>query len=214
MGQRKLVLVSQQFLLRHALACLLLACSWPDAIEEYNCLGDYLVSENAFNPCTIIADAELPEAQLNELIRFAKKFNQKIVIIGSSHYEKRLVSLMKLKADGYLTMDSTAEDLIIKMHKIQQGTPIIDNCLIPAMVDELSGNSEEKAIVEKYNLLTAREKEVLKLLALGFSNSQIASELVISINTVKNHVHNVLDKLTIDNRTQLASYAYTMGLVS
>lgn len=213
MDKLKLFLVSQQSLLRQALACLLLAGSWPGKIGEYNCSHDFMVSENTLGPGIILADAELPETQLNELICFARKSKQKVAIIGSSYYKKRLVDLMLLKADGYLTLDLTTEQFFMMLHKLELNIPIIDDSLIPAMVDKLSFKSEENA-VEKYNLLTTREKEVLELLALGFSNSQIASELVISINTVKNHVHNVLEKLTIDNRTQLVSYAFTMGLVS
>lgn len=213
MNQFKIALVSQQSLLRHALACLLLSGSWPGIIEEYNCADDVL-SRGIADSVIIVADAELPEPELRELGSCARKSGQKIVFIGSRYYEKRLLGLMKLKADGYLTLDSTVEDLMLKLHKIGLGFPVIDDHLIPAMVDKLSGNDEECVCQSKYNSLTPREKEVLNLLAAGFSNRQIADKLVISLNTVKNHVHNVLEKLMIENRTQLVSYAYTTGLVS
>lgn len=213
MNQFKIALVSQQSLLRHALACLLLSGSWPGIIEEYNCADDVL-SRGIADSVIIVADAELTDSELSELSCCARKFGQKIVFIGSRYYEKRLLGLMKLKADGYLTLDSTAEDLILKLHKVGLGIPIVDDHLIPAMVDRLAGNDEERFCLDKYNSLTPREKEILNLLAAGFSNRQIAEKLVISLNTVKNHVHNVLEKLMIENRTQLVSYAHTMGLVS
>ncbi len=214
MHQSALVIVSRQALLRRALACLLISRLRYGEVKEYGSGGEIGLSSGITGHSIYIVDAELPDAEIGEIINLASSSHDKAIIFGSSYSKGRLVELMVLKADGYFTTDLPEAELQVFLEKVWQGGPVIADNLIPEMVNKLSdtakGGIEDK---NAYSLLTPREKEILKLLAAGSTNDQIAKKLVISIYTVKNHVHNILEKLGITNRTQLVSFALTRGLV-
>lgn len=213
MGRKKLILISKQTLQRHALAHLLSAFTGYKAIEEYRFWPEVAFRQDHTEICLYLADAELPDSQLNELMLFARKHRDKVAIIGSSYNKERLLDLLPLKADAYLTLDSSQEEFIKQLERIELDERVIADTLIPLMLDKLSDSLDEKNTVHTYSSLTAREKQILNFLAAGYTNNQIAEELVISVYTVKNHVHNVLDKLGFENRTQLVSFAFAGGFV-
>jgi len=213
MGIKKLILISKQTLQYHALACLLSTCTKYQSIEEYQSWPEVTLRNDHTDRCMYLVDAEMPNSQFNELIFFARKYHDKVAIIGSSYNKDRLINLLSLKADAYLTLECSKDDFIRQLKRIEMDEQVIADCLIPLMVDKLSDKSDEKHMVKMYGSLTAREKQILNFLAAGYTNNQIAEELVISVYTVKNHVHNVLEKLGFENRTQLASYAFTGGFI-
>ncbi|MFZ5640193.1 MAG: response regulator transcription factor [Bacillota bacterium] len=214
MDRPALVIISRQLLLRRALACLLTSGMRYGEVKEYGSGGEIGISAGRTVRSIYIIDAELPEAEIGELINLVWRSHDKVIIFGSSYNKERLVELISFKADGYFTTDLPEAELPVFLEKVRQGGPVIADNLIPEMVNKLSdtakGGTEDK---KACSLLTPREKEILKLLAAGNTNDQIAKKLVISIYTVKNHVHNILEKLGITNRTQLVSFALTRGLV-
>lgn len=209
------VIVSRQVLWRHALACLLMSWTHYETIQECGCAGEIDLLAQSKGCFEYIIDAELPDDQIGEIVKLSANNHNKVVIIGSSYNKKRLIELMALKADGYLTTDLSSEEFLMMMEKVWQGGSVIADSLIPDLVNKLSDLSGDRTEEKKaFNTLTPREEEILKLLAAGCTNLQIAKKLFISIYTVKNHVHNILEKLGISNRAQLVSYALTSGLVS
>lgn len=213
MGRKKLIIISKQTLQRHALACLLSTCTRYKTIEEYQFWPEVAFRQDT-GLCLYLVDAELPDSQFNELMLFARTHNDKVAIIGSSYNKERLLDLLPLKADAYLTLDSSHEEFIKQLERIELDERVIADTLVPLMVDKLSDSSDGKQTACTFSSLTAREKQILNFLAAGYTNSQIAEELVISVYTVKNHVHNVLEKLGFENRTQLVSFAFSGGFVS
>ena len=207
--------VSPEVLLRHSLACLLSAFSGYKKVAEADNAQDVMVKEKNINNCILILDAGLPETEISRMIEFAKRGKNKVIIMGCGADRKRLVSLIPLKADGYLTTKLAPEEFFNLLGQVvQTEEPVIDTSLFPEMVDRLSDESVAVMKAETVvNLLTPREMDILRLLASGHTNGQISEKLFISVYTVKNHVHNILEKLGIENRTRLASYALTRGLV-
>ena len=106
--------------------------------------------------------------------------------------------------------DSHADDIIQAVRDVHEGKSALDPVIARKLIAQLAGRAENKPP----ETLTPRETDVLKLIANGLSNSQIASELVISENTVKGHVSNILSKLQLENRTQAVLYALREGLVT
>jgi len=213
MGKPALIIVSQQVLFRRALAYLFSSGAQYEVTAECGGPDELPSGEQVTGYCLFIVDAELPDSQIHQVADFARNSHHKIVILGSVNNKQRLVKLMPLKADGYFTTDLSEQELPALLEKVERGGPVIADSLVPELVNKVSRALDENTADEGYASLTPREKEILKLLATGSTNGQIAKKLVISVSTVKNHVHNILDKLGINNRSQLVSYALTRGLV-
>lgn len=215
MDKPGLVIISRQALWRHALACLLKSRTQYVTVREYNGTGEISLEAKNTGSLIYFVDAELPDVQIGDIVNMSGNGHNKVIIFGSSYYKERLIELMPLKADGYLATDLSGEEFVVFLEKVRQGGPVIADSLIPELVNRLSDISGERTDEKKaYSTLTPREKEILKLLAAGNTNGQIAKKLVISVYTVKNHVHKILEKMEITNRAQLVSYALTSGLVS
>ncbi len=208
-----LYIISRQTLLRQALSHLLSGSNRFREINGSVCFSESRLKAGALEENTwFIIDAELPDYEIQELLLLANRGGGRVIILGSSYNAKRIIELMPLKADGYLTTDSPQDELFAILEKVESGGPVIADSLIPDMMNRLSASLQVKP--EKEILLTPREQEILELLAQGYTNGQIAKKLIISVNTVKNHVHNILEKLGVSNRAKLVSYAMTRGLVS
>jgi DNA-binding NarL/FixJ family response regulator len=113
-------------------------------------------------------------------------------------------------ATGYVLKDDSLEDLIETVRAAQDGKVFVSPQIAAAIMERLSGLARLFSDVEN-NItnatdLTARELEVLKLISEGRTNQQIAENLVIEVGTVKNHVHNILDKLNVSSRREAAAY--------
>ena len=117
-------------------------------------------------------------------------------------------------ACGYLLKDSSIQDLIMGIRAAAAGESLISPQIAAKLLQRLRAQStSEDAAAMIQAELSDREIEVLKLIANGKDNAQIASELFISPKTVKNHISNILMKLQIDNRIQAAVYAVRSGIV-
>lgn len=213
MSQSKIAIISHQKLYRRALAYLLPATTDFTVQGEYECSEDLGAAGHSGDSIIYIIDGELPASEIGAVIRLAHRLKNRSVILGSANYRKKLIELIPLKADGYFTTDLSDSDFAGLLKKVENGGPVISDSLLPELVNKFSEQAGEYSKHEKQNVLTPREKEIVKLLTTGRTNTQISKELIISIYTVKNHVHNILDKLGIKNRSELVSYALTYGLI-
>lgn len=134
-----------------------------------------------------------------------------VVMLTSSENEEHLYEAMRLGASGYLLKSLDAVELFDLLTRVIQGEVAMTRTMASRLLKGLAaGHGDNQDEKEK---LTDREAEVLKLVARGFSNPQIAAELTITVNTVKSHLKNILAKLKLDNRTQVAAYAAKSGLL-
>jgi DNA-binding NarL/FixJ family response regulator len=129
---------------------------------------------------------------------------QKIVVLSSSQDPQDLLYLLKCHTDGYLLKNTTPEQLVEDIFAICSGETRVSQGLMHVLL----AYAKDETIVYKQDidLLTMREKEVLELLASGKMNQEIAKDLSISINTVKNHVKSILSKLSLQSRSQAIAY--------
>lgn len=136
------------------------------------------------------------------------------ILVLTAHGDRELVQgMLQAGATGYLLKDEDPAAIVDGVRAVAQGRP----WLSPAVAQSLSGQpaSGEKALMaEAQGLpLSMRELEVLRLLARGYSNEQIANALMISEGTVKNHVTNIYDKLKVHTRAEAVAWAWEQGLV-
>ena len=134
-----------------------------------------------------------------------------IIFLTSSETDEHLFEAIRLGAAGYLLKNLDADELFDLIAGIARGEAAITRAMAARLLKGVSNNSIQS---QDGSLgLTEREIEVLQLVARGASNPQIADQLFITINTVKTHLRNILVKLNLENRTQVAAYAVQNGLV-
>jgi len=134
----------------------------------------------------------------------------RILIITSFVDDEKVIAAIRAGASGYLLKDSSPEDLYRALIEISAGGSILPSNIVDVLVRELQRPETPPAVVIP---LTAREVEILKMVAQGMPNQEIADRLVISIWTVRTHITAILNKLHLENRTQAALYAIRVGLV-
>lgn len=134
----------------------------------------------------------------------------KIVIVTSFIDDEKVIPAIEAGASGYLLKSSSAEEIAQSIRKVYAGEKVLEQPVTDVVLKNMS-KKHEKQLHED---LTVREKEVLQLIAKGYSNQEIADELFISLKTVKTHVSNILSKLMVEDRTQVAIYAFKHNLVA
>jgi NarL family two-component system response regulator LiaR len=135
----------------------------------------------------------------------------KIVVLTSYHQDEYIFPALQAGAISYILKDVKMDELADALRRASQGEATLHPRVASRVIQELHGSNREE--LNPYTELTEREMEVLKLIAKGQSNSEIAESLVISVNTVKGHVSNILSKLHLADRTQAAVYAWRQGIV-
>jgi NarL family two-component system response regulator LiaR len=167
----------------------------------------------ALRPDVILMDLVMPEMDGIEATRriTADQPGVRILVLTSFAADDKVFPAIKAGALGYLLKDSGPAELVQAIHQVHRGQPSLEPSIALKMLHELSHPSEQPPTLDP---LSEREMEVLRLLAQGKSNREIADQLVITELTVKTHVSNILSKLHLASRTQAALYALKEGLAS
>lgn len=134
-----------------------------------------------------------------------------IVILTSSELEMHLYKAVRIGVAGYLLKNLDAHELFDLLNGIEHGEAVLTRAMAAQLLKDATRRTNETGL--QSGELTEREIEVLRLIVQGASNPEIAEELCITVNTVKSHVKNILYKLRLENRTQVATYAMQTGLV-
>ncbi|MBM3152250.1 MAG: response regulator transcription factor [Chloroflexi bacterium] len=171
-----------------------------------------LVSEHI--PDIVLMDLIMPGMDGIETTRQIKKISPRtqVVVLTSYHEDVHIFPALKAGATAYILKDMKMEKLVEALHRAIQGEVTLHPRVASRVLLNLRGDDNEDPRL--FTDLTERELDVLKLIANGLSNNQIAEKLIISENTVKGHVSNILSKLHLMDRTQVAVYAWQKGIVS
>ncbi len=162
-------------------------------------------------PDVVLMDLVMPEMDGIAATRSIRSLcpTTKVIILTSFAEDDKVFPSIKAGAQGYLLKNVSPTDLIKAIQAAHRGEAQLDPEIAKKLMDEFSAKPEKPTSGE----LTAREMEVLRIIARGLNNREIAEELVLSEKTVKTHVSNILSKLHLSDRTQAAIYAFREGLV-
>lgn len=164
-------------------------------------------------PDVVLMDLIMPEMGGVEATRRIKDVSPRtqIIVLTSYHDDEHIFPALQAGAVSYLLKDVRMEELAEAIRRAVRGEATLHPRVASRIIQELQGGRTWE--LNPFTELTNREMEVLKLIANGLSNSDIAEKLVISEYTVKGHVSNILSKLHLADRTQAAVYAWQKGVV-
>jgi len=138
----------------------------------------------------------------------------KVLVLTVSEEPGDLFKALEVGALGYVLKTASPSQIIDALHQVYQGWVVVSPAMAPRFMADLGQQSSKNSLPSEINTqLTAREQDVLKLVARGMSNAEIAGELIVTENTVKTHVKNVLGKLQMKNRAAAAAYASRLGFL-
>jgi two-component system NarL family response regulator len=163
--------------------------------------GDALEKAKKFKPQVVLLDLGLRSQNSLRVAELIKKEypRAEIVVMDLIPVQAEVVEFVKAGVAGFILKDATIDDFLHTIRSVAEGKKVVQ-----------SGKADRLMKAVK---LTRREHEVVDLIARGMSNKEIATELNIAVHTVKSHVHNILDKLALHTRLELASFALTEGMV-
>lgn len=172
---------------------------------------------HALKPDVIVMDIEMPVMDGVEAARLIREQvpGVKVVMLTVSESDEHLFDAIRFGAQGYLLKDLRPEELFDLIKAVMRNEAALSPSIAGRLLGQIRAGAPAPQAQEPEGespALTPRELEVLRLVADGLSNKEIATKLFITEGTVKNHVHNALEKLQLENRTQAAAYIVRQGL--
>ena len=209
----KLLVVDDQTIVRKGIRALLEQVDDIEVIGEASNGEEAVVQAKRLHPDVILMDLMMPKMDGITAIREIQESQSpaRIIALTSFVTEDKVFPAIKAGAMGYLLKDSEPEDLITAIRKVNRGEPSLHPIVAKMVLEEISQPVKQPLTPDP---LTEREVDIVRLVARGLSNRQIADQLVIGEATVRTHVGNVLNKLHVANRVQATLYALREGLTS
>lgn len=212
----QVLLVDDHALFRRGLALVLAAEPDIEIVGEASHGAEAVDRAADLQPHVVVMDVRMPGMggiEATRRIRQAQPATRVVMLTGSTE-DDDLLGALRAGATGYLLKEIAIEELAPAVRAIARGQALVSPSMAARLVTEF--NALSRRVDEQHDhapRLTDREIEVLRLVARGCSNKEIAAELVIAENTVKNHVRNILEKLQLRTRMEAALYAVRERLV-
>jgi len=208
----RVLIADDQTLFRSGLARLLEADPRVQIVGQAVDGADVVKRVATLKPDVVLMDLKMPNLDGIEATRkiVSEHPDIKVLVLSTFDADSYVLQALRAGASGYVLKDSQPGAIVSSLLAVMGGERVMASAVANRVLDMLTGNATPK---EFYDGLTAREIEILKLLAIGQANKQIAYRLKISEKTVRNHVSHMYEKLHIYDRSQAVLYAVRKGLV-
>ncbi len=212
MNKIKLLVVDDHTIMRDGIRALLTIHDDVDIVGEASEGTEAIKMARELNPDVVIMDIAMPVMDGLEATRRITKNNPKTKVLMLSQYndKKYVLAAVKAGASGYVSKVALGDEFFNAIRILHSGGSYLYPEAARAVIEGLRSPEETDA----YDKLTAREREILKLIADGHSSREIAERLYLSLTTVLGHKAKIMEKLEIHNRAELFKYALAKGLVS
>jgi DNA-binding NarL/FixJ family response regulator len=212
------VIVDDQALVRAGFRMILEAEEDMDVVGEAANGQEAVAQTRRLRPDVVLMDVRMPEVDGIEATRRLLSddaIDAKVVMLTTFDMDEYVYDALRAGASGFLLKDVPPEQLVDGIRAVAKGDALLAPSVTRRVIEEFVRRppASVRTLPPKLEELTARELEVLKLIARGLSNAEIATELFISETTVKTHVAHVLMKLDLRDRVQAVVAAYESGLV-
>jgi two-component system response regulator NreC len=210
-----ILLADDHTLLRAGLKLMLNAQPDMEVVGEAQDGHQALQEATRLHPDIILMDITMPDMNGIEATKLIKKQlpEVKVLILTMHENDEYVFQALRAGASGYMLKEAADTDLISALHVVQSGyfylSPTAQSVMVGDYLQRVRAGEEK----DSYSSLTEREREILKLVAEGYTNNQIAERLVISPKTVDTHRTHIMDKLNLHSRAELVKYAMRRGLL-
>jgi DNA-binding NarL/FixJ family response regulator len=214
MNHIKIVIADDQPLMRAGFKAVLEATAQMEVVGEAANGDEAIEQVRRHDPDVVLMDVRMPGMDGIEATR--KMPRQKVLILTTFGLDEYIIEALRAGASGFLLKDAPVDELVAAVRAVAAGDAQLSPAVTKRLLDQVARRlpspvaRDDAALAE----LTDREREVLRLLAVGMTNAEIGQALVVSEPTVKTHVSGVLQKLGLRDRVQAVIYAYETGLVS
>jgi len=210
----KVLLVDDHKIVREGVRAFLHTLADIQVVAEAESGPAAVTAVEQHQPDVVLMDLEMPgELDGVAATRQIRKTRPKtqVIVVTSHHQDEYIFPAVRAGAISYLLKDIEPDELAAAIRKAAHGEAVLDSRVASRIVKELQGLRKDD--VNPFTELSEREFDVLRQIAAGKSNAEIAEVLVIGESTVKTHIGNILKKLHLDDRTQAAVYAWQQGIV-
>jgi len=212
----RIVIAEDHTILREGLRSLLSSDPNFEIIGEAEDGREAIRCVEKFKPDLILMDLSMPRMNGMEAIsEIKKRFKEtKILVLTVHKTEEYILATLKAGADGYILKDSTHAELMMAVKNVLSGKQYISPGISEKVIEGYLEGRKTLKTRTAWETLTQREREILKLIAEGYKNKEIADDLCISVKTVEKHRANLMEKLDLHNVQALTTIAIERGLVS
>lgn len=211
----RILIVDDHILFREGLTGLLRSQNDMNVVGECGSVHEAVELAKQLHPEVILMDFSLPDGTGLDATRaiLAEQPETQIIFLTVHDNDERMISAMRAGAKGYLLKNLSVNKLLASLRALERGEAAISRTMMARVLQEFSQPTPQPVNDPSPLVgLTSREIEVLQELADGITNQEIATRLFISENTVKNHIHNILEKLNLHNRREAIEFARKHGL--
>ncbi|MFC2059763.1 response regulator [Chloroflexota bacterium] len=212
MDKIKMLVVDDHAIMRDGIRALLSLYDDIEIVGEASDGNEAIAKAQELMPDVVVMDIAMPGMDGLEATRRIKKNNSKVRILVLTQYDNReyILSSIKAGAAGYVPKKALGSELISAIRTVCKGNSFLYPSAASALITDYLRRTDE----DPFDRLTAREREILKLIAEGHTSREIAAMLFVALKTVLGHRAKIMQKLDIHNRTELIRYAMRKGLVS
>ena len=211
----RILLADDHPIVRRGLRGLLDEAGLPVTAEAEDGLNAVRLCEE-MHPDVMILDIAMPKLNGIEVTSRATKMDRPPAVIILTMYsdESYIMRALEAGARAYLLKSAADEDLVPAMRAVAAGKPFFSPSVAGVLIEDYVRRLQSQGLTDSYHLLTAREKEVLQLLAEGRSNKEVATELDVGLSTIETHRANLMQKLNLHNTAEIVLYAVRKGLIT
>lgn len=171
-----------------------------------------LVKISKLKPNVVLLDLGLRSQNSLHVVELVKKDfpSAKIIVMDLAPVQADILQYVKAGANGFILKDASLNDLLITIRTVSEGATVLPPMLVDSLFSQIVDHAirEGKSKLSEAVRMTARERQVILLLGEGMSNKEIAQKMHISTYTVKSHIHNIMEKLALHTRLEIANYSY------
>jgi DNA-binding NarL/FixJ family response regulator len=193
-----------------------------DKVPDFQIVGEVSNGKDAvyqtgqLKPDLVLSDLSMPKTNGTEAIQHIKSRypDTKVLVLTVHKTEEHVYAALKAGADGYLLKDDTSEELINAINNVIAGKIHLSPSICNDVVMGYLADSDKEKVPSSIDILTTREREIMKLIAEGYRNKDVAEYLSISLKTVEKHRSNMMKKLDLHSSSSITSFAIKHGIAT
>ena len=214
MSRLRVVIADDQPMMRAGFKAVLEATGTIEVVAEASTGEEAVRAANELSPDVVLMDIRMPVMDGIEATRRLPR--QRILILTTFGLDEYIIDALRAGASGFLLKDAPTQEVVDAVRAVAADDAVLSTKVTRQLLDQVGRRlpAPIPTAEDSHETLTSREQEVLRMLAAGLSNAEIADALTLSEATVKTHVSHILGKLELRDRVQAVIYAYETGLIA